>query len=93
MSDIKHTPGPWRIHKVRQNLWIDDVVTGNPIAAVRHGRKEEVHARLIAAAPELLLALSWLVGLEDERPSDYDDQKPLALGAARAAIAKAKVSV
>lgn len=35
----------------------------------------------------LILALAWLVGLKDERPSDYEEQKPLAWAAARAAIA------
>jgi hypothetical protein len=40
-------------------------------------------------AHELLGVLIWLVGLKDERPADYEEQKPLAWAAARAAIAKA----
>ena len=44
------------------------------------------NARLMAAAPGLLLALSWLVGLHDEKPADRKEQEPLAWAAARAAI-------
>jgi len=51
---------------------------------------EARHAKLIEAAPELLEALEWLVFLKDNRPSDYEEQKPLAWGCARAAIKKAK---
>lgn len=54
-------------------------------------KSQREHARLIAAAPDLLMALLWLVGLAEERPADSNEQIILALAAARAAIAKATV--
>lgn len=47
------------------------------------------NAQIFAAAQDMLIALAWLVGLKDARPADYEEQKPLAWAAARAALAKA----
>lgn len=49
----------------------------------------EANAALFRAAPDLLDALRRLVDLKDNRPADYEQAKPLAWAAARAAIAKA----
>lgn len=95
MTQVKHTPGPWvtdgtdvcqtnhgGLHVIAQ--------MSVPICGDDDWQEvEKVNARLIASAPDLLLALSWLVGLKDKRPADYYEQKPLAWAAARAAIAKA----
>lgn len=40
-------------------------------------------------APELYRALAWLVYLKDDRPHDYEEQKPKAWDAARKAVAHA----
>jgi len=96
---MKFTREPWKIVNQGDESTPVLVVTGpkspggNEICIVTTGSYDDetdrANARLIAAAPGLLLALSWLVGLKDERPSDYKEQKPLAWAAARAAIATA----
>ena len=83
----KHTPGPWLF------------VAGNQIRSAAHQiariwmmRNGEglANARLIAAAPELLEALSGVVNLWDHHASAHGDGviSPLH-AAARAAITKA----
>jgi hypothetical protein len=88
---MDHTPGPWFV--TTQDDYPTGEVSADPMG-VRHvvttyGNDAKANARLIAAAPDLLLALTWLVGLKDEPPPDYDEQNPLAWAAARAAIDKA----
>jgi len=54
-------------------------------AALEEGRENE----RIASEEidnQLVIALAWLVGLKDNRPSDYAEQKPMAWEAARAAL-------
>ena len=87
----KHTPGPWVV-------WDDGVTIGietddgNPIAVaevIDNGDLCDLgqlaaDQRLIAAAPDMLVALKNLVNsFEKHRPKEYWD-------AARAAIAKAE---
>lgn len=94
---MSHTPGPWTHYPFlsgsenHSGFGVNGngfrLASAHPIDS--DGNEGEANARLIAAAPELLMALAWLVGLKDERPSDYAEQKPLAWAAARAAIAKA----
>lgn len=74
-----HTPGPWRVEK-KHGLWAVHANDGNREYLFQH----EANARLIAAAPELLVALVALV----ECP-DYRGRKTHEMTAARAAIAKA----
>lgn len=107
-----HTPGPWVI--VQGDEWTTDIATvegdlpdGSPshwtVASVNRRRDEwEQNRRLIAAAPELLEALIWMV----ENDDTYEGDTPLpdhsgatwneinafwiaGLNKARAAIAKA----
>ena len=90
----KHTPGPWVV---------DDLVDGHDIHAPEAGCHvatasdpemvwgaigREADARLIAAAPELLEALEATVSLLEKLGHVSDNS--LTVGAARAAIAKAK---
>ena len=97
----KHTPGPWgvagqRSNKrwavVRNDSWSDlPLMDGWTIADV-YSRKmnadeDEANARLIAAAPEMLDALKWLIefcGL-----NQYDKNDP-AIAKVWAALAKAE---
>lgn len=53
----KHTPGPWRLNGNRTITVGDFGKPGSFIAEV----KNDANARLIAAAPELLEALEWLL--------------------------------
>ena len=84
-----HTPGPWRYTKVggqSRDLQIVSVVTGGFIAQA----SSEQHARLIAAAPDLLTELQHLVRLMQPKEATSLDVPGLAtLNGARAAIAKA----
>lgn len=94
----QHTPGPWKDGPVfgkteRAIFWTD---TSKPGTWQRRlddklGAFKEADARLIAAAPDLLEALQWLVNAHDA-PTGRDGVMrdiPQALERARAAIAKA----
>jgi hypothetical protein len=86
------TPGPWR-QSVDRGIEQTTIVSagGLLIGSARwdeYGRWK-ANARLIAAAPDLLLALVWLHSLNALPPSDAAEQMPLAILAAEAAIATA----
>jgi hypothetical protein len=82
MTDTKHTPGTW--HSNVTAIW-----SGEKIIAVAYGDdpdckpdgRMKANARLIAAAPDLLNALTVL--------ADVAERKGIPCDAARAAIAKA----
>ena len=98
MSD--YTKGPWKYGaelSSRTGEWLISFDAGNRgrgigIAETRPGSgQEEANARLIAAAPELLEALEWVLGeyqviFTDETGKTENE----AIAFARAAIAKAK---
>ena len=92
----QHTPGPWRIapdmHGIGNNL-VAGVIDATGYAIANCGSSGNANARLIAAAPELLAALQWVVECFDGDPSDnpdwqYQDQSH-AVDRAKLAIAKA----
>jgi hypothetical protein len=61
MADAKHTPGPWRARKVGDEVWIgngknDLVCCIQPSYGEFRPEHVEGNARLIAAAPDLLVA-------------------------------------
>ena len=83
----QHTPGPWAVDAslctVHHLLFQHPLDNRNKIASVT----SEANARLIAAAPELLEALTSIVEFWDANvPADYLSEQHKA---ARAAIAKA----
>lgn len=95
-TEMKHTPGPWRIYhhssmdlRIIQDHSEETCVAAIPNWKIEHHEERYANARLIAAAPELLEAAMWLIGLKDIRPHDYEEQRPLAWNALRAAIRKA----
>ena len=81
MTDTKHTPGPWHEGSYRsiesQSGTICEVYSHMGIA------EADANQKLIAAAPELLAALEWIVN--QPTGSMYAEVRE----AARAAIAKA----
>lgn len=87
----QHTPGPWSLCGPDTDLVRDEnyravaraSFRATPTANLIHETK--ANARLIAAAPDLLEALKWVVRISDE--GGYPDGK--CLQEARAAIAKA----
>jgi hypothetical protein len=94
MGTSKHTPGPWHVedtngaklhcvvvsnHKGANGSWVIIGQIGGP--------DKKANARLIAATPELLEALSDLVTLIDNVAPAYS--KIGAVVSARAALAKA----
>jgi len=105
----KHTPGPWIAHKKTSPDCSEGthyITCANGALGYWRGHKQghtdsswvlnKADARLIAAAPELLEALSELIAAGDNsmRPTDGDDVAAMirfgeAEKAARAAIAKA----
>lgn len=83
-----HTPGPWSVGKCGGNIYAAD---GKTIVCYVYentelrGAEAEANARLIAAAPELLVALKALVKAV-EAP---DEDSIMELRAAHVAIAGA----
>jgi len=87
-----HTPGPWKFGKTLSSTsgeWLISLDfaghVGNPVAAIVPATGNEyANARLIAAAPDLLAALSRLIGGLETMQDNLD-----AARQARAAINKA----
>ena len=100
----QHTPGPWTIHADTDGwpLVMSGGVAGRIVANVNpqscpdeSSAPEfvempcEANARLIAAAPELLDALQWLVDLMPDPELDSDPVQREQVIKAKVAIAKA----
>ena len=89
----KHTPGPWEAHldeayfvtgPDRGRVAIMTHLKGaHGLGGRRSGDESAANARLIAAAPDLLEALTDLLGWQTLAPDDV-------VAAARAAITKAE---
>jgi hypothetical protein len=90
----KHTPAPWGIEIAADGLnkWVGcsrySVATIAELPNQVNIGEADANARLIAAAPELLEALTNLCGLAEKRPGSLHEYKA-AVDSARAAIAKA----
>jgi hypothetical protein len=59
----KFTPGPW---KAAENATGTDIMIWSgayPVAVVRDAHEKQANAHLISAAPELLEASKWAVGM------------------------------
>lgn len=94
----KHTPGPWRFYTEPQPNGCPIVGNGRGLmlAMLAHSvnypdQRDEANAnaRLIAAAPELLDALQWLVDLMPDPELDIDTVQREQVIKAKAVIAKA----
>ena len=99
----KHTPGPWASNRsVFSSSATTEIHIGNPshtCAVVyidnlgKHKEEQEANARLIAAAPDMLAALSAYVAAINGLSRQQVEECPFAVidcvHAARAAIAKA----
>lgn len=83
---VKHTPGPWRASTASMDGFRPIMAPGGAIVSlVSNLAGNPSDARLIAAAPDLLEALTLLVaGIENSVSDTY-----IPLVKARAAIAKA----
>lgn len=96
MSESKHTPGPWQCSARPSGPWWH-IGAGNQSVCTVHACSKKhapvyaamfkANADLIAAAPDLLAALSALL-LEYQHIHPNDPNDPVWL--ARAAIAKAE---
>lgn len=65
-----HTPGPWEVLETKDCLRIK--ATSGCVADTYYDNTgdEEANARLIAAAPDLLLSLKWAVELIEQAECD-----------------------
>jgi hypothetical protein len=90
LSEIKHTPGPWKtFQRLSTDLLPEIVVTaenGCPLAVVSNHAEFKDTARLIAVAPDLLAQLKSIVADHDE----YGSVALSSIGHARAIIANAE---
>ena len=80
----KHTPGPWELWGTASPSQV--IAAENYFVAQTLGRNDEANARLIAAAPDLLVACKELLEVWEEAPA-YGHASAVK---ARAAIAKAE---
>lgn len=81
----KHTPGPWAACTFQVMAGRDKIAhTGMGNLGPARSHEAEANARLIAAAPELLVALKMLADAADSHIELCDEVED-----ARAAIAKA----
>lgn len=90
-SNQQHTPGPWGWHRsnvVTVGVGLDDPLTAHNLAQIfGHPEIAEANARLIAAAPELLDTLRYVV--EEYDGPDNGRTLRWAIDEAREVIAKA----
>ena len=100
MADVKHTPGPWAVDSDGSGWYIEATPErGHSLAFIASpefqeepdtsASEAEANARLIAAAPDLLEALQWLVDILPDPDLDNDELQRTWTRRARAAIAKA----
>lgn len=85
-THTQHTPGPWNaITRPDATIWIQGQSDGNgfrevcsmPTSPFRDMARVEANARLIAAAPELLEALTVLAKIADAfDKSELDEARP-----------------
>ncbi len=105
MTNTKHTPGPWRMELIPSSAYESRRIVAKDDEGdwqtVANGIRHFPDARLIAAAPELLAALTMLMAcipVEKDPGGSLNWQgqvatcTPEALAMARAAIALAKGS-
>lgn len=86
----KHTPGPWTAKEVGNNWLIETGPDGAGFIIPGYPDEMGANAKLIAAAPELLVALKWFIDDIDGTHTvmvEFDAD----VARARAAIAKATV--
>jgi hypothetical protein len=96
MKTAQHTPGPW--HAIAHPSGTFEILGDDtyPVLRIRGGMTPtNSNASLIAAAPDLLAALRYLVGADDDiqanrgNKSDQAMNRLAALDTAAQAIAKA----
>ena len=90
MTQLKNTPGPWKMRPGLEKSWENVEITGGlEDGYVLTGTADnDADIRLIAAAPELLEHLEWAVSCLHFDPDDLPEAAQ-KLNAALAAIAKA----
>lgn len=100
MSNIKHTPGPWKYHIGLDYILIESANVHNNSCICEYKNysdddgESEANAKLLAAAPELFEALKELTSLAPDHsllPTDFDNDLMNAVKKAEAAIQKATV--
>lgn len=93
--NLTHTPAPWDIEYSARNYWYIEHVQGGETYTLTKLDCGAADARLMAAAPELLMAahaaLADLEGIAPEIDPSGDRQHPVweTIKELRAAIAKA----
>lgn len=92
MSETKHTPGPWVVEDPIESLTPIGAHGRNGGKWVAHclGPHQAANARLIAAAPDMLEALTALLARFDDNPELSELIGLVEIEHARAAIAKAE---
>ena len=76
----KFTPGPWRVTDVQVSGWVDIYAEDRalPVASTRHDQAA-ANAQLIAAAPDLLDALKFVLSATGEQLTSAFEQAEAAI--------------
>lgn len=89
----KHTPAPWEIREDTQyplhGIWANNSKFPTYIARTCFAPNSEANAKLIAAAPELLEALEFLLKAAIHCDPFFETRWSIAADKAKAAIKKA----
>jgi hypothetical protein len=90
MSNTKHTPGPWQLSKSGEVVY-----AGVLSVATTHGHHNpKANAKLIAAAPDLLEALQWLMDYPEKDLQQWaSDSQPVVMTFTAVHIAKARAAI
>jgi hypothetical protein len=95
MTQAAHTPGPWKVEPGFHRNRIADADDAAICFALGFTQEATANARLIAAAPELLITLSNLIAAIEEygayKRGEFMINDVLEL--ARAAVAKAEGAI
>lgn len=110
MSEVKHTPGPWEVYQPSKSQEVALIrvapkssFPGNIVVASVAANPPESHwegnAKLIAAAPDMLEALEFLIGIlrtpyngNPDHAAEYDAAFDRAVGAIAKATGKEEVA-
>lgn len=90
MNTTQHTPGPWSYRAQNNGQFIVETPQKSICWLDRHYDPSESDAKLIAAAPELLLSLEQAVARVELANTDGNKILSAWLPEAKAAISKAK---
>lgn len=75
--DTSHTPGPWKVSECRFGITVDSLDLGVICEMEAVGAHARADARLIAAAPDLLKAIKWVLEIRQQERDGHATSEDL----------------